>query len=1027
MNLSDLAINRPIGTLMVILLILLFGVVSWSRLNIDLFPDMSFPVVAVITSYEGVGPEEMENLVTKPLESILGTITKLKNISSTSRAGQSLVILEFNWGTDMDFATLEIREKLDLIGGRLPEGAISPMVFKFDPSMLPVAQFGLNGNYDLVELKKLSENELIPRLERIDGVASVNLIGGLTREIRIDLDQQKLVQYGLKLQFISNILRMQNLNLPSGKIGDDGTEYLIRTMGEFQSLEEIENIVIPTQTGIIHLKDVAEIRDTYKKIQNIARMNGKPSVGISIQKQADANTVKVIDEVFEVIQFFENEYSGLKVIPIMDQSRYIKDSIYNVTSNAIFGAILAVLVLFFFLKNIRSTLILGTAIPISIIATFVLIYFGGLTLNLMSLGGLALGIGMLVDNSIVVLENIYRFRQQGLDRIDAAKKGSKEVKNAILASTLTTVIVFLPVVFVEGIASQLFRELALTVTFSLLASLAIALTFIPMVSSQLLTISPIQQEKKFHEGKLLRKLKGSYKNILGWSLNRPWIVLAIAFIILAGSVMLYPLIGAEFIPEMDEGEIRISVKLPLGTVSLVTDEVISSIEENILNRSDVETLFVSIGSGENVMMTGATRSEVGELTIRLKPLSERNKSTEKIMEELREELKEIENANISIQQQGVMSSGGFLGKSVALQIHGSDLNVLKKIAEDVILQLTKVKGVREIEHSVEEGRPELRIRVDNNKAALYGLSTAQIATFVRSATQGEISTRYKANNREVDIRIQLQWTDRKDLSGVKNIILTTPTGANIPLETVAELAIEEGPGLIKRSNGMRLIEVTADLFDRDVQSANQEIQNIMKDNIILPVGYSITNGGEYREMWLAFDSLIFALILAVILVYMVLAAQFESFWHPLTIMFTLPMALAGIFISLFITGYTFSVLSLIGIIMLAGIVVNNAIVLIDYINRLRADGMERKKAILEAGPVRLRPILMTSLTTVLGLLPLALGIGEGTEIQAPMAVVVIGGLIFSTFLTLIVVPIIYLLIDLFGEKIQKGFLRLQKG
>lgn len=1027
MKLSHLAIKRPIATIMVVLLILLLGSVSLSRLNIDLLPNMSFPMAAVMTSYPGMGPEEIENMITKPLEGVLGAVTNLKNISSISQTGQSLIILSFNWGTNMDFITLEMREKIDLVKQILPQEGISPMVLKFNPAMLPIAQFGLSGIQDLVKLKGLAEKELIPRLERIDGVASVGLTGGLTREIRVEIDQKKMASYGLDLQMISNVLRMENLNLPSGKIKEGQNEYLIRTTGEFLTVEEIGQIMLPTkQLGVVPLVAVAEIRDTYKEITQMARMNGQPSVGFVLQKQADANTVRVTKSVFQEIEKIEAEYAGLKITPIMTQSRYIEDSINNVGKNAIYGGLLAILILLYFLRNIRSTVIIGAAIPISIIATFNLIYFSGLTLNLMSLGGLALGVGMLVDNSIVVLENIFRFRQRGLDRIEAAKKGVGEVASAIIASTVTTIIVFLPVVFVEGIASQLFNELALTVTFSLLASLGVALTFIPMLSAQILTVPKIYLTKKQDDGRIVESLRRYYKPILAWTIQRPWLVFGLVVVILITSLGIISLLGTEFIPEMDQGEIRITVRLPDGSVLEETEKVIGQIEKSIEKISEVETFFTSIGSRGDLMMNSNSQPEVGEVLIKLTDRSQARKTTQEVAEDIREELQNISQAKILVKAQGVMGIGGGFNRPVSIQLHGPDLQILKRLASDVVKLIENIDGVRQPEHSLEAGRPELQIKIDRQKSAQLGFTTAQIGLAVQKAVQGDIPTRYKSLGQEYDLRVQLKWADRKDMAAIKNILLTSPWGLQVPLQTLADLQIVEGPGSIERKNGTRMIEVTADLYGRNLGDTNQEIKDLIQGKIALPEHYSIHYGGQYQEMWSAFNNLGFALILAVILVFMVLAAQFESLLQPLTIMVTIPLALIGALFSLWITGYTISVLTIIGMILLSGIVVNNAIVLIDYINTLRAAGKNTAEAIIGAGLIRLRPILMTSLTTILGLIPLVFRRDQGSEIQVPMAVVVIGGLLFSTFLTLVVVPNIYILLDRLRLRLLHFYRRLQR-
>ena len=1028
MKLSDLAINRPIATLMVVLFILLLGVVALSRLNLDLFPDMSFPVIAVITGYDGVGPEEVETMVTRPLESMLGTVTNLKNISSISRAGQSMIMLEFNWGTDMDFAALEIREKVDMIEGRFPEEIGDPMVFKFDPSMMPIIQFGLNGIEDPVELKELAENELKPRLERIAGVASVNLTGGLEREIQIRLDKEKLTLYGLDLDKVSKIITYDNMNFPSGSIKDNGKEYLIRTTGEFSSLEEVKNIPLPTRMGTIQLKEIADVEDTFQEIKEKARLNGKPSLGIALQKQADTNTVLVTRRVMKAVDKFEEEYQDVNLIAIMNQSRYIEEAIGNVGRNAIIGGILAVLVLYFFLRNISSTLIVGTAIPISIIATFILVYFNGLTLNLMSLGGLALGIGMLVDNAIVILENIYRFRQEGLDRIEAAKKGSKEVATAIIASTLTTIVVFLPVVFVQGIASQLFSELALTVTFALLASLAVALTFIPMVSSQILTISPnsIWKRSSQGEGKIIGGIKDYYRRILQWTLAHRLLVIIFTLLLIGGSILTYPLVGGEFIPKMDQGEVRISVKLPMGAALSRTDQVISHIEEKLLEYEEVDSFYSSIGSRGDLMMDTASRSEVGEILVKLTPQDQRASSTNQVMEKFRQDLNQIEEAEIDVKAQDMMGGGGFMGNPISIEIAGPDLDRLKELANQVIQQVEQVEGTRQVEHSMQEGRPELQVKVDKEKGARMGLRTAQIAMALRSAIEGNVPTRYKVDGNEYNIRVKIDWENEKDITALENLAIPTPQGRPIALKKVADIERAEGPGQIERKYGTRIIEITADYYDRNLREVNQDIKKLVSANVELPDEYTIQYGGQYKEMRSAFESLGFALILSVILVYLVMAAQFESLLHPLTIMLTVPLALSGALFSLLLTGYSLSVLSIIGMIMLAGIVVNNAIVLVDYINTLRAEGKDKIEAILMAGPTRLRPILMTSLTTILGLLPLALGLGQGAEIQAPMAVVVIGGLAFSTFLTLIILPSIYLVIDSLNDIMKDRFKYFQQ-
>lgn len=1018
MKLANLSIRRPITTTMAVILVILLGIISLGRINLDLFPNMNFPVAAVITDYAGVGSNEIETMISRPIENALATVTNIKTLSSTSQAGQSLVLAEFNWGVDMNFATLEMREKIDLVKGYLPDDAGDPLIVKFDPSMLPISQLGVSGAADQVELKQLVEDKVIPRLERLEGVASVGLTGGLNREILIEVQQTRLNHYGISLTTLAQTLMLENMNLSGGQIIRGQTELLVRTTGKFHSIEEIKKILVPTKAGFIALEDVAEIKDTFKEVQTLARMNGKSSIGLTIQKQTDANTVQVSNRVNEELAKIKGELKEqLEIHPIMDQAEYIEDSIGNVQTNAIIGGVLAVLVLFFFLRNIGSTIIIATAIPVSVITTFSLIYFGGLTLNMMTLGGLALGVGMLVDNAIVVLENIYRYRQEGYNRKEAASRGSQEVGMAILASTLTTVIVFLPVVFVEGLASQLFKELALTITFSLLASLIVALTFIPMLSSKILRISKRDQTFNGTARGLMGWIQQVYRVTLKWSLSYRWLMILLVIGALVGCGLLYPKIGTEFIPAMDQGEFTINARLPIGTVLGETDQIVSEIEEIVMQVPEVETVFSDIGTAG--LMVSSSAPEFGQLMVRLKSLDQRDRSTDQIMEELRLKL-HFPDTVISFQAQDAFG-GGMGGAPISIRVRGNDLKVLEDLSLQIADEMKQVEGVREVRDSISNGRPELQIQIDRVQAAQFGLRVTQVGAAIKAAIQGEVATRYEVDGQEYDVRVRLQEADRKSLSQVQNLLIPSPLGAKVPLDRIATFSISQGPKAIERENQVRYVEITADLFEADLGSVMAEIQKRVDQNVQLPPQYEIDYGGQFEEMMDSFKSLAFALLLAIVLVYMVLASQFESLLHPFVIMFTVPLAIIGVFVGLYVTGYNISVPALIGMIMLAGIVVNNAIVLVDYINTLRSRGMEMREAILEAGPVRLRPIMMTALTTILGLLPLALGMGEGSEVQAPMAVVVIGGLLCATLLTLYIVPILYTLFEGMSRWVKRMF------
>lgn len=1003
MKLSDFSIKRSVTTVMLILLVVILGFISLDRLNIDLLPEINFPGAAVITTYEGAGPEEIESLVTRPLENTLATVTNVKTITSNSDAGQSTVIMEFDYGTDMDFAALDMREQTDLISDFLPEDASEPLIVKFDPSMIPVLQLGVYSGQNLADLKKEVEDSIIPRIERLSGVASVSLSGGLDREILIELDKNKMENYGVEFNTVTQNLLLENFNLSGGKINRGNIEYLIRVTGKFENIDQIRDVLIPigTRGGYIKLRDIAVIKDTYKDVSSIAKVNGEASIGLTIQKQTDANTVNVATAVREEIDQIKTEYPNMNLVPIADQAEYIEQSISNVYKNAIIGGLLAILVLFLFLRNIRSTIIIGLTIPISVIATFLLIYFGGLTINIISLGGLALGIGMLVDNSIVVLENIYRFKQYGLNRVEAASRGSEEVGMAIAASTFTTIVVFLPVIFVQGLTAQIFRELALTISFSLFASLIVALTLIPMLSSKILKLSKAQM--KLGDDSNLGFIKKRYKTSLNWSLNHRWVVFVVIVALIAVGGFMALDLGAEFLPQFDQGQFTVNFDLPVSTVLDQTEEVAQQIEDTLDEIPEVETIFTNIGVGD--MMSGSLATESGSFTVILKELAKRDRSTVQIMEELRNELK-IPDTEINIESQsGFFGPTG--GQPVNVKVVGNDLEELERLTNLVVAEMEQVEGVREIEDSFQEGRPEYSIKIDRDLAARLGLRVRAIASTVKTVITGDIATRFEVAGDEYDVRVTLKESDKQNIEQLKNIMLPSPTGAKVPLSRVASFELSEGPKQIMRINQERYGEITASLYQTDLNTAVNNIQERVNQNIELPEGYSIRFGGQFEDLLQSFNDLFFAFLLAIVLVYMVMASQFESLIHPLVIMFTVPLAVVGVVFGLYFTNTTISVPALIGIITLAGIVVNNAIVLVDYINKMREEGYSKIDAILKAGPIRLRPIMMTALTTILALIPLSLGIGEGSELEQPLAIVVISGLLFSTFLTLYVIPVLY--------------------
>lgn len=1036
MNLPKLSVDRPVTVVMVILIILLLGFVSFTNLGIDLLPELNLPIVIVYTEYPGAGPEEVENLVTRPIEQVVGTVRGLNTIESVSSVGSSIVVVQFGWGTDINQASNDLREQLDLIRGFLPESAQKPMVFKMDPNLIPIVQLGATGTLSSADLKTVLEDKVVPRLERIEGVASVVLMGGDTREIRIEVDPAKLSYYGLTLPQLLSSMQGDNVNLSGGSASMGEQELLVRIKGEFQSIDDIGNVSVATPLGTrVRLKDLGEIVDTYQERRQLSRLNGQDAIGISINKQTDANTVQVSREIRKALAELKQELpEDISIKTLFDQAEYIEFSIQNMTQNMIMGGLLAMLILFIFLRNVPTTMIVALSMPISVVATFTLVYFGGITLNIMSLGGLALGLGMMVDNSIVILENIYRHREEGLLIKEAAVTGANEVGNAITASTLTTVAVFFPIVFVEGIASELFREFALTISFSLFASLLVALTIVPMFSSRMMRITPInnngdglgsQTGKKPFWYRImaswargLKKLELAYRRLLEACLRRRRRVILIVTGVLVASLALIPLIGAEFIPSMDQGYATVNITMPYGSKLEATSDMAARVEEIIKAIPEVDLVFTSIGA-DSTGLGGAGPAENARMEIVLKPLAERERSTDEVVDEIWAKVQDIPGAEISVSGVDASAMMGHGMAPIQVRVEGDDLKVLTEIAKQVQTVMASVPGTREVEIGSEEGRPELALVVDRAKAAHYGLSPAQIVSTVQTAMQGQTITRYREAGEEIDVKIIFPKELRESIAHLRSIEFLTPTGLKVPLGEVAELNIEQGLTDINRRNQTRFISVTCQISGRDLNSVMNDINLLLDEQLQLPDGYSIHMGGSAEEMVNAFSSLTKALLLAIALVYMIMAAQFESFLHPFVIMFSMPVAIVGVILGLLVTGSTLNVISFIGIIMLAGIVVNNAIVLVDYINTLRSRGMERDEAIVLGGQVRLRPILMTTLTTILAMLPMMFEAGEGGEAGAPLAAAVVGGLTISTLLTLVLVPVVYSIFDDWGQRIMR--------
>ncbi len=1024
MNLPNMSVRRPVTTLMFMLIAILIGTVSLTMLPVDLYPEIEVPVAIVSVDYSGVAPEEMETLVTKPIEQSVATVSDLKAITSYSREGNSIVVAEFEYGTDMDFAALEMREKVDLVKGALPDDASNPLVLKIDPNSMPVIQIGVSADMEIGELKRLVEDEVQSRFERIEGVASVAVSGGEDEEVKIELDPEKLYGYGLSIGDIQSTLRSENLNLPGGNIKNGEKELLVRTTGEFKSIDEIRELpIILEGSEVVRLSDVARVERGYKERDSISRLNGKNSIGISITKQSIANTVQVASNVLKELSSVKGDFEDIEFVIGLDQSEFINKSISNVTQNAVFGGVLAVVVLFLFLRNIRSTLIVGTAIPISIISTFALMFFGGLTINLISLGGLALGIGMLVDNSIVVLENIYRFREEGKGKADSAVEGAREVSMAVFASTMTTIAVFLPIVFVKGFTAIVFKQLSFAVVFSLLASLVVALTIVPMLSSQILEIG--ERKQRIHKGlslgrfldmftRFIESLDSIYGKVLDFVLGHRKTTVAVAVGTFLSSIVLVGMVGGEFFPAEDEGQFTVTIEMPFGTSIEDSDDVVKNIEDIVSRIPEKDKVFSSVASSGEFSRSAANQSTVSVMLVDQK---DRKRSTKTIVNEVRQNVEGIAGAKISVTESSSMGGGGPQRSAIELEIKGDDLEVLKTLGQDFVDIVKSVPGTAEVTNDTEEGDPEVRIHVNRKKASYYEITAYDVANTVDAAIDGVKATTFKTGGDEIDVTISMDDRVKESIENMKQILISSKKGGNVALGQIVDIEYGNSPTQIARVNQTRTVTVGSQLSGRDLKSVTDDINKKLQE-YPLPSGYTYEFKGQQQDMAEAFSSLGLALILSIVIVYMILASQFESLIHPLTVMLSVPFALSGGFIGLFVTGRALSVPALIGVIMLAGIVVNNAIVLVDYINQLRKRGMERREAVIKAGFTRFRPILMTTLTTVLGLLPLALGLGEGAATQAPMATVVIGGLAFSTLLTLVFIPVVYTIFDDWTKKIK---------
>jgi HAE1 family hydrophobic/amphiphilic exporter-1 len=1046
MKLVDFSISRRVTVTMIMVAVVAFGGIGFSRLSLNLLPDITYPTITVRTEYAGTAPAEMERLITEPIEGVVGVVGNVVRVSSISRPGIADVIVEFSWGTDMDFAALDVREKLDILN--LPQAVSKPILLRFDPSLDPIMRIALYGGSSLLELRRVAEERVRLDLESLDGVAAVRVEGGLEEEIHVEVETARLASLGISINQVTQRLAAENVNLTGGLLKDGEAEFLVRTLNEFSGPESIEELVIAQANGApVRLSDVGRVTRGHKERDVVTRINGREGVEIAVFKEGDANTVQVSTTVKERLSTFAERYGDLlgdaDVEIVVNQAVFIEQSVGEVLSTAMIGGLLAIIVLFLFLRDVKSTVIIGLSIPISVIATFFLMYTTDVSLNIMSLGGLALGIGMLVDSSIVVLENVQRYRDKGLDAIEAARRGTSEVGQAVIAATITTICVFVPIVFVEGVAGQLFRDQALTVTYSLVAALFVALMLLPMLSSLgLRSLSAAEEGNPASLavrgpalglsliGRLARgvgrilllfmtpvlwvfdRLYGAsaalYPRVLRWALAHRLVTL-VTFVLLGAAVFHQARdLGVELIPEMSQGEFLVNLEWPAGTPLERTAAQVALIDAQIRDLDGVMTAFSLVGaSGESGGNADEKKENLAQVFVRLRPGVTRQHE-EVTMESVRHLLADTPDLDLKFSRPSLFS----FRTPIEVEVTGYNLQTLADLAATVASQMRQIPGLVDVRSSAEGGQPEIQVLFDRHRVAELGTSIQQIGDLLRNKLQGDVSTQLVRQDRRIDVRVRAVEDERRSVEDLRRMIISPVSyPVPVPLDAVAEVVIVEGPAEIRRLDQERVVVITANLVGRDLGSAVAQIE-ASTAGLSLPDGFGIAVGGQNEEMVRSFDSMKFAMALAIFLVYLVMASQFESLLHPLVIMSTIPLGMVGSAIALMLTGSTVSVVVLIGLIMLAGIVVNNAIVLIDYVNQLRRnDGLAKMDALLEAGKLRFRPILMTTSTTVLALLPMALGLGEGAEIRAPMAITVIGGLLVSTILTLVLIPVVYSILD----------------
>ena len=1109
----EFATRRRVTIAMMTITLVLFGLIALRSLKVNLLPDLSYPTLTVRTEYTGAAPTEIETLISQPIEEAVGVVKGLRKLKSVSRTGQSDVVLEFAWGTDMDQASLEVRDKMEVV--QLPLEAKAPVLLRFNPSTQPILRLALTSRQQgdslraLTELRRYADDDLKKKLEPVDGVAAVKVGGGLEDEIQVDIDQQKLAQLNLPIDTVIARLKQENINVSGGRLEQGTQRYLVRTVNQFASVEEIGNMLVTTQgagggaaasaaeqmarvaaaTGDasamaaaasvqsasessqgmvangmpIRLKDIAQVRQGHKEREAIIRLAGKEAVELAIYKEGDANTVATADAVQKRLQELKDQIPpDVELTTIDDQSQFIRNAIRDVKVDAVIGGMLAILIIFLFLRDGWSTFVVGLSLPVSIIATFFFMSRFGLSLNVMSLGGLALATGLVVDDSIVVLESIAKARERGLGILDAAVAGTHEVSMAVVASTLTTIAVFLPLVFVQGIAGQLFRDQALTVALAIGISLVVSMTLIPMLSAlkgrppmafpeepphpKWQPTSKLQKPLAAVEhgigagarggffgiswlvvrlwrgiaaviGPVMRKASDlamapygraerAYLRLLPAALGKRPLVLGTAAAAFVLTLLLVPTLGADLIPQLAQDRFDMTVKLPPGTPLRDTDAVIGELQQAHAKDDGIRVLYGVSGTGTRLDANPTESGEnIGKLTVVMANGGSKQLEAAET-ERLRRTMQLHPNAQVDFGRPELFS----FSTPLEIEITGQDLDAIERAGKRMAALLRGNAHYADVKSTVEQGFPEIQIRFDQERAGALGMTTRQIADVVVNKVNGDVATRYSFRDRKIDVLVRARESDRASVDSIRHLIVNAGNGRPVTLESVADVISTTGPSEIHRADQVRVAVVSANLRDIDLGGAVQEVRDMVAAH---PLGADIGMhiGGQGEELSESVKSLLFAFGLAIFLVYLVMASQFESLLHPFVILFTIPLALVGAVLALFLTGSTVSVVVFIGLILLVGLVVKNAIILIDKVNQLREQGVAKREALVEGARSRLRPIIMTTMCTLFGFLPLAIATGEGAEVRSPMAITVIGGLLVSTLLTLVVIPVVYDLLD----------------